>query len=259
MTKEIQKNETQEFSYGLIPSHNQEIVKNCVLEIKAGSKNIAENIIRIGEALIKAKENMPHGMWLPFLASEAGYSESFAKKYMQAARRFKSVKFTDFDISKSAVLLLGSPSVSEEAFEEAKERAEKGEKITHKTAKQIKEKHAPKKEKPEATKAPEPPKEETHQPENETPKRKSFPWEKENSRPFKPEYAPEEYLTQMRNFYPDTNMGHFQVRIRNRLVEVLNDFFPAAEMHGLKKTGLVKEFEAIIQDIFFTETSLKNQ
>lgn len=113
---------------------------NC---IKIGLKGATKAIMTIGEALTEAKTILGHGNFLPWIEAEFQMSERSAQNFMSVWENFKSAKFADF--SPSALYLLASPSVPEEARTEAVARAESGEKITHKQAKEIKERHAPKK------------------------------------------------------------------------------------------------------------------
>jgi hypothetical protein len=47
-------------------------------------------IIEIGRELIKAKAEVGHGKWLPWLDAEFGWSQPTASRFMQVAEAFKS-------------------------------------------------------------------------------------------------------------------------------------------------------------------------
>lgn len=132
-----------DFDYSQL-GENETKVRACATTIKNSNKNIALSLIQIGEALIQAKEAIPHGLWLSFLTHETPYKETDAKECMRVAREFKSADSAVLEkFGSSAIKLLSAPSTPEAAREEAKERAAAGEKIGHKEAKEIKEKHAP--------------------------------------------------------------------------------------------------------------------
>lgn len=116
---------------------------NC---IKIGLKGATKAIMTIGQYLTEAKAILGHGNFLPWIEAEFQMSHDTAKNFMNVWERFgQNPKISEFQ--PSALYLLASPSTPDEAREEALDRAEKGEKITHKTAREIKEKHAPAKEK----------------------------------------------------------------------------------------------------------------
>lgn len=125
------------FDYRLLSADTRVFVLEKTDETQWLLKKTAENIIKIGKNLQEVKARLPHGMFLPWLKSEFGLSEKMARNFMYVKDRFenKSVNFTDLSIS--ALYLLSAPGTPPEAVDEALQRAEKGEKITHALAKQI--------------------------------------------------------------------------------------------------------------------------
>jgi Protein of unknown function (DUF3102) len=55
-------------------------------ELQAAVKREATDVIAIGALLLEAREEIDHGDWLPWLATNFGSSESTANNYMNAAR-----------------------------------------------------------------------------------------------------------------------------------------------------------------------------
>jgi hypothetical protein len=84
-------------------------------------------IIEIGNELIAAKGEMPHGAWLPWLQSNFGWSDSSAQNYMNVARAFGKFPtvgdLTGVAIEGRALYYLASKNVPDEVRAEAVEMA----------------------------------------------------------------------------------------------------------------------------------------
>ncbi len=106
-------------------------------------KRSAEEIVEIGQRLVEVKKRLGHGRFGAWLEAEFDWTERTARQFMRVSEVFKSEKFSDLKFAPSALYLLAAPSTPESAKEEAITRAEAGEPITHKTAKEIKQKHSP--------------------------------------------------------------------------------------------------------------------
>jgi hypothetical protein len=94
-------------------------------------------IIEIGRELIKAKEEVGHGKWLPWLDAEFGWSDETARKYMRVAEAFQiptKLGFAGLTIDATALYALAAPEVSQSVRDAAIERAEAGETITKQEA-----------------------------------------------------------------------------------------------------------------------------
>lgn len=125
------------FDYRLLSSDTRVFVLEKTDETQWLLKKTAENIILIGKNLQAVKDRLPHGMFLPWLKSEFGLSQKTANNFVHVAERFegKLVKFTNLSVS--ALYALAAPDTPQDAIDEALQRAERGEKITHALAKQI--------------------------------------------------------------------------------------------------------------------------
>lgn len=66
-------------------------VEALTMEILQLKRNIAENIIGLGTKLIKVKESLGHGEWLPYLENEVDFSRQTANKFMKISTEFKNV------------------------------------------------------------------------------------------------------------------------------------------------------------------------
>ena len=94
-------------------------IRQHAIAIKVAERRMSEQTIEAGLHLMAVKETIPHGQWLPWLASEFSMSEDAAQRMMQIARRFGE-KTTPVRLISSTVLgLLAPPSVPDSAVSEA--------------------------------------------------------------------------------------------------------------------------------------------
>ena len=125
------------FDYGILDVETAKTVEKRAGEIKGLIKRTAKNIIEIGKKLNEVKQLTPHGVFGAWLATEFDLAFSTAQRFMRVAERFKSVNLTDLNFAPSALYVLAAPSTPESAREEAIDRAQVGEVITHGKAKAI--------------------------------------------------------------------------------------------------------------------------
>ena len=130
----------KDFDYGVLDSETRIVVQQKTDEIRGLMKRTATDIIEIGERLMEIKDRLGHGHFGRWLAAEFAWGERTAQRFMSVATNFKSDNVTDL-IPPQALYLLSLPSTPEPAREEALERAEAGEPITPKAAKEIVEAH----------------------------------------------------------------------------------------------------------------------
>lgn len=141
--KEEPMNQLSLFDYQQLDAETRIVVQQRTSEIKALMKRTAQDIIEIGEKLIEVKERLGHGHFGTWLEGEFDWKERTARNFMAVAEQFKSANFADLDFAPSALYLLAAPSTPPEARQEAIERAEQGETITHRTAQEIVAEHKP--------------------------------------------------------------------------------------------------------------------
>lgn len=132
---------SENFDYGILDAGSQLLVQQKTHEIKGLMSRTARDIIDIGHRLIEVKQCLGHGYFIRWLEAEFSWGEWTARKFMQVAREFKSVNFTDLSVAISALYLLAASSTPEAAREEALERAKQGETITYLKAKSIVNQH----------------------------------------------------------------------------------------------------------------------
>ncbi|PSB48487.1 DUF3102 domain-containing protein [Cyanosarcina cf. burmensis CCALA 770] len=134
-------NVCHKFDYAALDSGTRLIAQEHAREIKSLLRQSADNVFQIGQNLIDVKQSLPHGYFRKWIDSEFNWSESAARKFMQVARQFKSVKITDLNITPTALYALASKSVPERARDEAIARARQGEVIECGVAKEIIDRH----------------------------------------------------------------------------------------------------------------------
>ena len=125
------------FSYTSLDIETRVVVQQRTEEIKTLMRRTAQDIIDIGTKLIEVKERLGHGNFGGWLESEFGWTDKTARRFMSVADRFKMDNLSDLNIGASALYLLAAPSTPESARIETIDRAQNGEPITHKVAKQI--------------------------------------------------------------------------------------------------------------------------
>ncbi len=136
------------FDYDSLPAEARIVVQNCATDIHSRIRNIRQDTIAIGARLKEAKEKLERGQWEAWLKAETPFSRDTADRLIQVAGfAAQSPQLAEnFDrMERSAVYLLVAPATPQAAVVEASERAKAGEKITHVNAKEIVERHKPKK------------------------------------------------------------------------------------------------------------------
>lgn len=124
------------FDYTQLDTETRAIVQQETDELKAIVKRSAQDIIIIGQKLIRVKETLPHGEFGKWLDSEFGWTDRTAQNFMRVYQMFKNENFSDLNFAPSALYLLAAPSTPEEARTEILQRAENGEAILYTQVKQ---------------------------------------------------------------------------------------------------------------------------
>ncbi|MBW4506272.1 MAG: DUF3102 domain-containing protein [Scytonematopsis contorta HA4267-MV1] len=136
-TTSYSNQETHKFEYAILEIKTRTIVMQHTNDIKALMRRTCEDIIRIGQKLLEVKQFLGHGNFMSWLKSEFNWSMSIATKYMQVAKQFKTVNFTNLNITASALYLIAAPSTPDIVRAEVLNRASCGESISYTKTKQI--------------------------------------------------------------------------------------------------------------------------
>jgi len=120
------------FDYTNFDSDTAQFVQQKLGEIQGFWRQTLHNVVEIGRCLTEVKTRIGHGNFENWLKAEFAGGLWSARKSMQVYEKFKSVNFTDLPIDPSAAYILAAPSTSEAIFDQAIERAQAGETVTHK-------------------------------------------------------------------------------------------------------------------------------
>lgn len=134
LTREPQHN----FDYTALDSKTRIVVQQCTSEIKERLWDAAQAIWEIGQKLVDVRNCLSYGQFNSWLKAEFQWSRSTAYNYINVFKIFGSCpNFRQLDIAASALYLLATSSIPEEARKKALESAKAGETITYSKAKAI--------------------------------------------------------------------------------------------------------------------------
>ena len=109
----IQQNMSRTLAPG---ARDIETITGEILEAKRAG---GEAILTIGRCLIEAKEQLPHGEWLPWPKERVEFSESPARNFMRLAREWSNRQaLADLGAAKALTLLALPPEEREQFVEE---------------------------------------------------------------------------------------------------------------------------------------------
>lgn len=100
----------------MAPPAEVRTIETITGDILEAQRRGGEAVLTIGRCLIEAKDMLPHGEWLPWLAEKVGYSEKTAQNFMRLARAFSNPQaIADLGATK-ALKLLALPPDERERF-----------------------------------------------------------------------------------------------------------------------------------------------
>lgn len=106
-------------------------------------RRTSESIVEIGQHLIRVKQQLPHGAFLPWLTAEFGWSDRTARNFMQVAEVFGGKSEIISDFAPTALIALASPSTPEDVRIDLTHLAAIGQKVTVADVKHAIEEHKP--------------------------------------------------------------------------------------------------------------------
>ncbi len=122
----------EQFSYAGLDRETEIAAREDAALIKHRMRRTAEDIIEIGRALVRQKNRLPHGSFLPWINAEFGMSDRTARNFMHVAERCGGKSETVSDLSAKALYALASPSTPEAVREEVMSLLVSGEQVTAK-------------------------------------------------------------------------------------------------------------------------------
>ena len=115
------------FDYESLAPEVRTDVRESARRIHELERRTSESIIEIGQQLIRVKQRLPHGEFLPWLNSEFGWSQATAYNFIKVASVFGESKVTNFgSFQPSALYALASNNVPDEIREGFIEVGESG-------------------------------------------------------------------------------------------------------------------------------------
>jgi hypothetical protein len=100
----------------------------------------AQSIIEIGRDLIRVKERLGHGNFLPWIDREFRMTEKTAERFMSVAERFGDKFDSVSTLGLTALYELAAPSTPEEVRSEVEARVASGQSVTTAEVKELKSK-----------------------------------------------------------------------------------------------------------------------
>ena len=126
------------FDYEILSPKQRTIVRQCTGEIKERLRRTAQDIWEVGQKLNEVRSQLEHGHFEGWLSAEFGWSRRTAYNFINVYEAFsESTNFAQLDIATSALYKLAAPSSAPSVRQKFLEKAEKGEKITHKEISQV--------------------------------------------------------------------------------------------------------------------------
>lgn len=120
------------FNYESLTPEVRTDVQESTRRIHELERRTSESIIEIGQQLIRVKQRLPHGEFLPWLDAEFGWSQQTASNFMRVADVFGGDKLPNFsNFQPSALYALASNNVPQEVRDDFAAVAEAGNKVTH--------------------------------------------------------------------------------------------------------------------------------
>jgi hypothetical protein len=84
MTTEI----AARFDYSALPDGAGRLARSHAARVRGHLKHAGRGLVAAGELLLEVKAALPHGRWLPWLASEFNWSDRQARRLMSIAEAF---------------------------------------------------------------------------------------------------------------------------------------------------------------------------
>ena len=123
----------EEFDYDSVPEHKEELLK-IEHVIEEGTNKLTKTGIVIGEAFLRAKDQLGHGMFMKWCCAKTCYSTRTAETYMNLTELYRRLSPSDqedlSELCSSAARELASPGVDEADVKEILSRVRKKERLT---------------------------------------------------------------------------------------------------------------------------------
>jgi hypothetical protein len=119
---------------------DETFVREAADRIRSRMTHSAQSIIEIGRDLIRVKERLGHGNFLPWIDREFRMTEKTAERFMSVAERFGDKFDSVSTLGLTALYELAAPSTPEEVRSEVEARVASGQSVTTAEVKELKSK-----------------------------------------------------------------------------------------------------------------------
>lgn len=112
------------YNYEEISPEHREEVREAAIDIRQRTKRASDDILAVGQRLLKVKALIPHGKFETWAEEEFGMSKRTAQSLMSVASRFGGKNETVSFLGTSVLYLLASPSTPDAAVDAVVEYAQ---------------------------------------------------------------------------------------------------------------------------------------
>ena len=126
-------NQVNHFDYKILPPEKRILVQKYTGEIKERLRRTAQDVWEVGKKLVEVRSQLQYGQLDSWLSAEFGWSRRTAYNFINVYESFREgANFAQLDIATSALYKLAAPSTPESVRQQFLDKAQQGQKITHK-------------------------------------------------------------------------------------------------------------------------------
>jgi len=125
------------FEYEDLAPQDRDFVRAQADDIRRRLRRATDDVLAVGTALLSVKARLGHGRFLDWLKTEFGWDARTARRYMRAARLFKTDTLSVLPIDASALHMLAARAVPDSARAEAVAAARAGTQVDAGLARRI--------------------------------------------------------------------------------------------------------------------------
>lgn len=119
------------FDYEQVPAEYHADMQADAKAIRMRLIEAAGTLMDAGERLLRWKDVLPHGAWLPWVVAETGFSPQWARDAINVYRRFQHTPLLlmDLDLALPQTAVIRLATAPDAAFEDVMDRLKEGEKL----------------------------------------------------------------------------------------------------------------------------------
>lgn len=119
------------FDYDVVAAERRDALREDARQIRLRLIETAGAMMDIGERLVRSRSVLPHGTWLPWLATETGMSVQWARNCINLYLRFadQPLLLSDLDLALPPTAIVRLVAAPEAAWEDVVDRVREGEKM----------------------------------------------------------------------------------------------------------------------------------